>query len=807
MGLANVFRDIRFTLRMLYKSRSFAVGAILALGLGTGVGISIYTLVYSVAFRPFPVKEPENVKKIYQKLEGIPREVSGSPFMFSYSEYTHYRDNTDSFSDLIGYAESTFRIGEAEGITVPGLLVTANYFPALGVNTIIGRSFKSEEGQTPGTHPVAIISHRLWKERFNSAPDIIGRQIDVNRVSLTVIGVAGPEVVGTEITVPDVWVPLMMEPQVTGKNNLPKQNCSWLTLIGRLKPGVSLARAQAEMSIRASQLDTDYPEGKTTIIVSRGAYMGTPEELQVITKVMSVITVSLVFILLIVCTNVSNLFLAKTAAQQKEIAIRLAVGATRGRLIQQLLTESIVLGIIGGAFGLILARLLLGFLKGMIPAFPTQLDITPDYSIFVFALLISLISGISCGLAPAISATRLDLNSTLKQESSVSGMRKGSSKLRSILLIAQLGACLVLLISTALLVRGLRRAKGIELGFDVKNLYLVSLDLRQQSYSNEKAAIFYRELLERLEASPEVNSVSLASTAPLLARNQTAISLERNGAELESRAPINFNVVSPRYFEIVGIPLLSGPGFSEQNAESDAPLAIISEAMARRYWPKEDPIGKYFKAPQELFRVLGVAKNVHNVDLVDENRPFFYSLARLRNQLDMKLLLRTNKSGTNLISTLSPAVNSIDPSLSISAQSLENGLDRLLEPSRISILLSTTLGLLALIVATVGVYGVTAYIASQRTREIGIRIALGAQRSNIISLFIKQLIWPVAIGVVLGVAFAALASKVLVDLLFDLNTLDPVAFFGATMFLIFVALVAVYLPAARASKMNPRALM
>jgi macrolide transport system ATP-binding/permease protein len=803
----NIFDDIRFALRVIYKNRSFAITAILALALGSSVGISIYTLLYGLVLRPFPVKEPESVTKIYQETQGSNREVSGSPYMFSYTEYTHYRDHNNSFSDLIAYAENTFQVGGAEGVKVPGLLVTTNYFPALGARMMLGRSFNAEEGQTPGASPVAVMSHRLWEQRFNSDQAIVGKVMIVNGVALNVIGVAAPETSGTELTAPDIWVPLMMEPQVTGQNNLAKQNCSWLTLVGRLKPGVSIKQAQSEMSVLASQLDAYFLDHKTTVIVSRGSYMGSPEESQVVTKIMAPITIAVAFILLIVCTNVSNLFLARAAGRQKELGVRLALGASRGRLIQQLLTESLLIGIIGGALGLALASWLLSFLKAMIPVFPAQLDTTPDFSIFACALLIALLSGLSSGLVPAISATRLDLNSLIKQESMGLGGRKGASRLRNLLLVVQLAGCLLLLISTTLLMRGLYHAKNIDLGFQSKNLYLASLDLRQQKYDDAKAAAFYRRLSEQLQSTPGIKSVSLAATPPLLARSQTAVSIERNDIDPANQPVVFHNVVSPSYFDTMGIKLLRGRNFSEQDSQGGASLAIVSEGMAQRYWPGTDPVGQYFKAFDRRLEVVGVARNIRNVQLQDDKTPFFYSLARPEDQLNLNLMLRVEGNNANLLGTLSTAVKQIDPGVTVSARSMEDGLETLLQPSRISILLTSALGLLALILATVGVYGVTTYAASQRTREIGIRMVLGAQRSNIIMLFIKQGMWPIATGVVTGLVFAGLASTLLSDLLFGVNSLDPLAFVGATAFLTLVALVAIYLPAWRATKRDAMVLI
>lgn len=805
--LTNVLSDLRFAVRMLYKNRSFAITAILVLALGSSVAISIYTLLYGLALRPFPVKDAENVMKIYQEVRETTREMSGSPYMFSNAEYTHYRDHNNSFSELIAYSENTFQIGGAEAVKVPGLFVTTNYFPALGTGTALGRSFNSQEGETPGTHPVVIISHRLWQQTFSSDPQIIGKTVTVNGLPLTLIGVAAPDAIGTELTPPDVWIPLMMEPELTEQKNLPKQNCSWLTLVGRLKPGVLIKQAQADMSVLASQLDAYYLDRKTTVTVSRGAYLGSPEESDLVMKIVLPVTLAVVFILLIVCTNVSNLFLARAASRQKELGMRLALGATRARVIQQLLTESILIGVIGGVFGLALANALLVVLKAIIPVFPKQLSTTPNLAILACAICIALVSGLGSGLLPAISATRLDLNAFLKEENLALGGKKGSPRLRHLLLVVQLAGCLLLLISTTLLVRGLRNARNTDLGFEAKNLYLVNLDLRQQRYDNARATAFYQRLKEQLETTPGIRSVSLAATPPLLVRNQTQIALERDDVDPESQPLVYYNVVSANYFDTMGISLIRGRSFSEQEGLSDASLAVVSDAMAKRYWPGLDPVGNYFKALDRRLQVVGVARNIRNVQLRDEKTPFFYALAQRPDQLALNPMLRVEANNSQLSRILISAVKAIDPNVSVSARSMDEGLEQLLQPSRISILLTSTLGLLALILATVGVYGVTSYAASQRSREIGIRMALGAQRSNMIFLFIRQGFWSIATGVVLGLGLAALASFLLSDLLFGVNGLDPFAFLAATLFLTLVALVAMYLPVARATKTHVMALI
>lgn len=800
--LSNIPKDVRFAVRVLLKNRSFALTAILTLALGSSIGISIYTLVYGLVQRPLSVKDHESVVKLYEEVQADLREVSGSPYMFSYPEYTYYRDNNKSFSDLIAYAETSFQVGGAEGGKVPALLVTPNYFSALGAGVERGRVFTREEGETPGASPVAVISHRLWEQRFSSDPAIVGRVIAVNNVPLTVVGVATPDTVGTELTIPDLFVPVTMEPQLTGQKNLPKQNCSWLTLVGRLKPGVPVERAQAEMGVLASHIDAQYPDRTTRVTVTKGSYLGSPEEAQVVSKIMIPITVAVVFILLIVFTNVSNLFLARTVSRQKELGMRLALGASRGRLIQQLLTESLLVGVLGGLLGLALSNWLLASLKAFVPAFPSQLQTTPDISIFTCTLVIALFSGVSAGLVPAIMATRFELNSLIKQESMGPGKRKSSNKLRGLLVAVQLAGCLLLLISTTLLIRGFYRARSLDLGFRTENLYLVALDLRQQQYDEARAAVFNRLLSERLASAPGVKSVALATTPPLLAKSQTPVTLDGREETPDNQTSVYNNIVSWNYLDTVGIKVVRGRDFSAQDERGGAQVAIVNERMAARFWPNQDAVGKVFKASGRRLEVVGVAQNVQNVQLNDR-LPFFYSLPGPGDQLGLNLMVRTEGRGGNLLATVTEAVRSIDPVVNVSAVSMEGGLDRLLQPSKVGILLTSALGLLALLLATVGVYGVTSYAVSQRLHEIGMRMVLGSPRARVILLFIRQAGWIIAAGVLLGAGLAAAASTLLADLLYGVNGVDPFSFVGATAALITIALVAVYLPVRRATKRNP----
>ncbi|MBO0725157.1 MAG: FtsX-like permease family protein [Blastocatellia bacterium] len=549
---------------------------------------------------------------------------------------------------------------------------------------------------------------------------------------------------------------------------------------------------------------TEYPERKTNVIVAPGAFLNNPEAYEKGAPLAALLMTAVGLVLLIACANVSNMLLARAVTRQKEVGVRLALGASRGRLVRQLLTESLLLAFLSGAGALALAFwlppvLLLSLDRSL------NFDLSPNLAVFGYCFLVSFGAGIVFGLAPALNATKLDLISTLKAEGAMISPRFSRSRLRNLLVVVQIAVSLLLLIGAGFLARGLHRAQSTDLGFEPGNLLSLSVDLASAGYDAPRAAIFYQQLTERLTALPGVQSVSFAQNIPLTGVNVTTITLEGNRATSGAQElQVNCNTVSPQYFQTLGIPIIRGRRFDEQDVQSRRQVVVISQAMAKRFWPGEDPIGKRFNSDYEI---IGVTRDISSTRLGEPDGPFFYEPAFIEKQAGGKILLRTGEKDQAVLVAARDVARSLDRNVVVSVRRLEEHLENMLRPARLGAMFSIALGVFALALATVGVYGVMAYSVGQRTREIGVRVTLGAQAGDVLQLVIRQGLRLVAIGIGLGLGMALplafAASRIFSQALFGLSPLDPVTFVCVPLFLAAAALLACYIPARRATKVDP----
>jgi predicted permease len=797
--LSSTFQDLRFAMRSLLKHRNFTTAALLTLALGIGINTSIFTLLYSVAFRPLAVRDPDRVVNVYQTLEGeYSREVQGSADLLSYPEYLNYRDGVASASGLAASADVKLYLGGNNVERINGLMVTDNYFSLLGGGSARGRTFFDKECQTALQCPVAVLSHAFWQRRFGSDASLVGSSITLNRQRFTVFGVAAPDFHGAEMTVPDIWIPVTMQPAVMPESKfLELPNCSWLSVVGRLKDNASLEQLQAQMQLVAARMDQEYPGRRSIVNVMKGSYVNSPEVRNEGIPIAIMVMAAVGLVLLIACANVSNLMLARAATRRKEIAVRLALGASRWRLIKLLLTESLLLAVLGGVAGLFLAVFLPPILLSVIPEAGLDIDFTPNATVFVYMFLISLITGVVFGLAPALQSTKPNLTDALK--ATRTGPRASRPRLRNLLVIGQVAVSLVLLIGAGLLVRGLQQAQSTDLGFNHKNLLVLSMDLTSQGYDEARAAAFQAQLSERLKAVPGIRSVSVAQTVPFAGGRDETIDIEGAGSALS----VSANEVSADYFQTLGIPLRRGRYFTDEDARSGQSPAVISQAMATRFWPG-DSLGKRFRDNTGAsHEIIGVVADISSRSIGKLDGPFFYTPASPAKLTGHSFVLRTNENVAAGLSAVRGVARSLDKDVFVTVEPLEENVRRGLEPARVGAWFSGTVSLLALLIAATGIYGMLSYLVVERTSEIGIRMALGAQRPNVLLLIVKDGMKLVAVGVVIGVAVALVLTKVMSSMLFGLGQTDPITFAAVSIGALAVALLACYIPARRATKVDP----
>jgi predicted permease len=804
-------QDLRFGLRMLRKNPGYSLIAIVTLALGIGANTTIFSVLDSLLLKPLPgIAEPD-------RLVQIGRTNKGQGFNSSaYADYRDYRDQTTTFAGVAAESEQQFHLGtDKAAARVKGALVTGNYFDVLGVRAALGRLLQPAEAEIEGANPVAVISERLWRNQLSAAPDVVGQTISLNSHIYTIIGVAS-EFNGTnpldEKT--DVWIPVTMwrhgNPWMVkiGVDWLNKRDSDFVELVGRLKPGVTVEQAQADLTVIAERLAKSYPDTNSKrgarVIAGLGLSPADQKELRQFFAIQFGIVI---IVLLIACANVAGLQLASTAARQKEIGVRLALGAGRWRIVRQLLTESTLLALFGGVCALLVANWLTDWIRTALSdeqrEKQAQIAFTLDWRILGFTLGLSIFTGLLFGLAPAVQSTRLNLIPLLK-DSGASVSRKSRSRLRNVLVIAQIALSMILLVSAGLCVRTLQNARAINLGFAMDNLLTAKLDLGRQNYSEKQGYVFYQQLLERMNSLPGVQAASLAINVPL----QNSSYGNNVGVEGQGDFNLRYNIVTPGYLDTLGIPLLFGRDFNEKDHAASPRVAIINESFARYAWPNENPVGKFFnwreRAGGYPVEVIGVMRDIKVTDLFDDPPRFAYFPLAQRYDGGMTLQMRTSIQPEQLLAAVQQEIRAIDPKLPVyNVKTVDQYRRDALSEKRIQAGLIGGFGLLALVLASLGLYGVLSYGVAQRTSEIGIRMALGAQSREVLRLIVGQGIKLIAIGLAIGLAGALAVTRVLKSVLYGVSTTDPLTFAVIALLLTSVALLACWIPARRATRVDP----
>ncbi|HUP22513.1 MAG TPA: ABC transporter permease [Thermoanaerobaculia bacterium] len=807
--MSEVWSDLRYSLRMLVKSPVFTAAAVLTLALGIGLNAATFSAVRGILLRPLAgVADPEQLVQVYLKWPGMDFGSLSIPL------YQDLRDRSGQvFEDLAAYYFTPMSLSaEGRSERVMGMLVSANFFQTYGVTPARGRAFlPGVEDRGPGAHPVAVLGHGFWQDRFGADPSVVGNTIVLNGQPFDIVGIAPSDFKGpvTFAAIP-IYVPLMMQGEIQpGQNLIEARGNNMMNVVGRLRDGqaVESARQAVDAALRQTQQEhVAFHEdvlGATLVLQNEAGIHPTFRNAQVGMSAVMMVVVGL--LLLIACVNVANLFLARARERRREMAVRLSLGAGRRRIVQQLLTESLVFSLLAGVAGMGLGRIAIGFLRRVRPPIdgPWDFGIAMDRPVLLFTLLVSLAAGFLFGLVPALQATRHDLVSAARGESDARG---GRSRLSGGLVVVQIALSLFLLVSAGLFLRSLQGATRIDPGFDEPgHLVMASVDPGLQGYGTERSREFLDRLVDEVSALPEVTAVGLIDQMPLrVGGSDRGVTIPGYEFAEGERRSLHYARVTEGYLDAMGVELIAGRTFTRQDDAAGAPVIVVNQRFAERFWPGESALGKIVQTAGRDREIVGVVQTGKYRSLGEPPTEFMYLPQRELFTTGMSLVARTRSDPAAVLRAVQGAVRAMDAEMPVfDVRTMEDHMGIALLPARLGGAVLGLFGILGLTLAAVGIYGVTAYSVARRRRELGIRVAMGADRSSVLRMVLSEGMRTTALGVAIGLAAAAGAARLVRGLLYDTSAFDPVAFVGVPAVLAAVALLAVYVPARRAAGLEP----
>ncbi|NJL26854.1 MAG: ABC transporter permease [Thermoanaerobaculia bacterium] len=801
--------DLRQALRLMINRPGFSLVAVVSLALGIAATTLVFGLVSSLLLQTLPAGDPDRLVAVFTS------EADGEPYgSSSYPDYLDLRQAKAATADVIAYSVSAFAMSvEGENEVILGERVSDNYFQVLAVDLELGRPFSAADASTRSAEPVAVISHRVWQRRFGGDPGVLGETIILNRQALTVIGVAPEGFHDTLVGLPvSVWVPIELTPLLqSGNRELEERGTRGLYVLGRLAPGDELEVFQAHLDLVAGALAQAHPDTNRDrkLLALPVAEAGFHPELRKVALALGFFVLLVVgIVLLIACLNTANLLLVRAAERQREVSVRIAMGAARGRVLRQLLTESLVLSLVAGGLGLILALWATALLRHYqlpLPV-PIPIEINLDGRSFAFALLVATATGVFFGLTPALQTLKVNLVSALKNEPLAIGRGYRKFGLRNLLIVAQVAVSSFLLIGAALFLRSLSHAEGIDPGFATKGSLIAAFDLETQGYDDAEGSLFYARMLEQVRSTPGVRTAAIAKSVPLtFETSRIEITPPAGERAADEEAPeINFNTVSGGYLGLMSIPILRGRDFDDGDVAGTEPVVIVNETMAKRYWPDRDAVGERLTIGNKDHRVIGVARDAKYETLGESPKPFLYLPYTQSYEARMVLHVKTDGEPLALAEPLRNAVRAVDPYLPVQkVGTLEEQVSIALLPARIGGVAFAFFGFLTLVLAAIGNYGVVAHSVARRTREVGIRMALGARQADVLGLVVKEAMTLISIGVVIGVVASLVSMPLMLNLLYGVSGTDPLSYLAIVVVIAAVGLAASFIPARRASRLAP----